>query len=174
MAPISNLRPSIKAQCSNRGGEPSAHRSPALLCSHVSGNEPIRGHTLPISGTDERLEADCLNRSSWWLSAGFGCSAGHKGVPREGCRVESPDGSRQRKQRGSIVHSCKIRNVRGLKVVSVPSNLACTDKVPVSKAFNHQTPKWSQQTMEVVFSSSLELCELKPTGNMQKKWKKLI
>ena len=52
----------------------------------------------------------------------------------------------------TLFNSCKIRNVRGLKVVSVPSNLACTDKVPVSKAFNHQTPKWSQQTMEVVFS----------------------
>ena len=64
VAPISNLQPSIKAQRSNRGGEPSARRSPDLLCSHVSENKAIRGHTLPISGTDEQLQADCLNWSS--------------------------------------------------------------------------------------------------------------
>lgn len=71
VAPISNLRPSIKARRSNRGGEPSARRSPALLCSHVSEKKPIRGHTLPLSGTDERLEADCLRSS-----AGFVCCTG--------------------------------------------------------------------------------------------------
>lgn len=83
VAPISNLRPSIKEQCSNRGGEPSARCSPALLCSHVSENKPIRGHTLPVSGTDQQLQADCLNRSSWWLSDGTRGLA----VKKKRCRV---------------------------------------------------------------------------------------
>lgn len=35
----------------------------------------------------------------------------------------------------------------GLKVVNVPSHLARADKVPLSKAFNHQTPKQSPQRL---------------------------
>lgn len=77
VAPISNLQPSIKAQRSNRGGEPSARRSPDLLCSHVSENKAIRGHTLPVSGMLPQLRADCLNSSSWsGFSAGDGSAVG--------------------------------------------------------------------------------------------------
>lgn len=122
MAPISNLQPSIKAQFSNRGGEPSVQHSPTLLCSHVSENKPITGHLLPVSGTDEQFKANCLNRSDWWL---VGVFCGLWLFRGDGATEETGP----RNQGSHNVHSCKIRKVSNM-------DCCCIDKMPLSETFN--------------------------------------
>lgn len=63
MAQLGHLWPFIKTQYLNSGGEPSARRSRALLCSHVS----EQARCSPVSWRDEQRQADCVNRSSWLL-----------------------------------------------------------------------------------------------------------